>query len=113
MPSSLYPLEILLEKNKKKLKIKFNDNKSFSISSELLRVESPSAEVQQHGRNKVIVKNKKDVLINNVELIGNYAIKIIFSDGHDSGIYTWEKLLEFGLNEKKILQDYYENLKSS
>ena len=112
MTSSLYPLEILLEKNKKKLKVKFNDNKSFSISAELLRVESPSAEVQGHGR-KVIVKNKKDVQINNIELIGNYAIKIIFSDGHDSGLYTWEKLLEFGLNEKTFLLDYYETLKRS
>ena len=110
MPSSLYPLEILLEKNKKKLKIKFNDNRTFSISSELLRVESPSAEVQGHGH-KVIVKNKKDVQIKKIELIGNYAVKIVFSDGHDSGIYTWEKLLEFGLNEKKILQDYYKSLK--
>tara|TARA_B100000579_G_C22579724_1_gene732898 strand:+ start:200 stop:538 length:339 start_codon:yes stop_codon:yes gene_type:complete len=112
MTSSLYPLEILLEKNKKKLKVKFNDNKSFSISAELLRVESPSAEVQGHGR-KVIVKNKKDVQINNIELIGNYAIKIIFSDGHDSGLYTWEKLLEFGLNEKLFLLNYYETIKRS
>lgn len=112
MSSSIYPLEILLEKNKKKLKVKFNDNKSFSISAELLRVESPSAEVQGHGR-KVIVRNKKDIQINNIELIGNYAIKIIFSDGHDSGLYTWEKLLEFGLNEKTFLIDYYETLKRS
>tara|TARA_B100001778_G_C18266769_1_gene484787 strand:- start:8 stop:346 length:339 start_codon:yes stop_codon:yes gene_type:complete len=112
MTSSLYPLEILLEKNKKKLKVKFNDNKSFSISAELLRVESPSAEVQGHGR-KVIVKNKKDVQINNIELIGNYAIKIIFSDGHDSGLYTWEKLLEFGLNQKLFLRNYYETIKRS
>ena len=112
MSSSIYPLEILLEKNKKKLKVKFNDNKSFSISAELLRVESPSAEVQGHGR-KVIVRNKKDIQINNIELIGNYAIKIIFSDGHDSGLYTWEKLLEFGLNEKTFLLDYYETLKRS
>ena len=110
MSSSLYPLEILLEKNKKILKIKFNDNKTFFISSELLRVESPSAEVQGHGQ-KVIVKNKKDVQINKIELIGNYAIKIFFSDGHDTGIYTWEKLLEFGLNEKNLLKDYYESLK--
>ena len=112
MSSSIYPLEILLEKNKKKLKVKFNDNKSFSISAELLRVESPSAEVQGHGR-KVIVRNKKDIQINNIELIGNYAIKIIFSDGHDSGLYTWEKLLEFGLNEKTFLLDYYETLKKN
>ena len=78
----------------------------------MLRVESPSSEVQGHGR-KVIVRNKKDIQINNIELIGNYAIKIIFSDGHDSGLYTWEKLLEFGLNEKTFLLDYYETLKRS
>ncbi len=78
----------------------------------MLRVESPSAEVQGHGGPKVIVTNKQNVLIEDIELVGNYAIRIIFSDGHNSGLYTWDKLFEFGQNGSKLLTDYRKNLKN-
>ena len=90
MQVEIYPLEIKLYRSKKKLFILFSNKKKYSITSELLRIESPSAEVQGHGGPKVFVINKQDVEIVDIETVGNYAIKIIFSDGHNTGIYTWE-----------------------
>ena len=70
------------------MSINFDDNTKFTILSELLRVESPSADVQGHGGPKIIVRNKENILIDQIEPIGNYAIRIIFSDNHSSGIYS-------------------------
>ena len=95
------PTEIKLSKNKRTLEIKFDNGKSFVLRAELLRIESPSAEVQGHGGPKLIVKNKADIEINDIELIGNYAIRIIFSDKHNSGLYTWDYLSHLFSNEKK------------
>jgi len=75
-----------------------------------LRVESPSADVQGHGGPKIIVRNKSNVLIDQIEPVGNYAIRIIFSDNHSSGIYTWDLLHDFGKNHDKYLQEYYNSL---
>ena len=90
--------------------IHFDDNSKFNISSELLRVESPSADVQGHGGPKIIVRNKGNVLIDQIEPVGNYAIRIIFSDNHSSGIYSWVLLHDFGKNHDKYLQNYYNSL---
>ena len=90
----------------------FSNKKKYSITSELLRIESTSAEVQGHGGPKVFVINKQDVEIVDIETVGNYAIKIIFSDGHNTGIYTWEKLFDFAINQKQILKEYREKLKN-
>ena len=106
-------MEILLDKNKKNINVTFNNNKIFLISAELLRVESPSAEVQGHGGPKILVRNKQNILINDIQLVGNYAVRIIFSDGHDSGLYTWDKLYEFGQKGKSILEEYYKNLNTN
>ena len=106
------PTEIKLSKNKRTLEIKFDNGKSFVLRAELLRIESPSAEVQGHGGPKLIVKNKSDIEINDIELIGNYAIRIIFSDKHNSGLYTWDYLSHLFSNEKKIMEEYFEKLKS-
>ena len=106
------PAEIKLTKNKRTLEIKFDNGKSFVLRAELLRIESPSAEVQGHGGPKLIVKNKSDIEINDIELIGNYAIRIIFSDKHNSGLYTWDYLSHLFSNEKKIMKEYFEKLKS-
>ena len=106
------PTEIKLSKNKRTLEIKFDNGKSFVLRAELLRIESPSAEVQGHGGPKLIVKNKSDIEINDIELIGNYAISIIFSDKHNSGLYTWDYLSHLFSNEKKIMEEYFEKLKS-
>ena len=110
--SEVYPLNITLIANKKAIKIKFSDKKTYLIKAELLRIESPSAEVQGHGGPKKLILNKKNVNINNMELIGNYALRIIFSDGHNSGLYTWEHLLNFAQNGEKLLSEYYKKLMS-
>ena len=96
--------------NGKYLLIHFDDNSKYNISSELLRVESPSADVQGHGGPKIIVRNKDNVLIDQIEPVGNYAIRIIFSDNHSSGIYSWGLLYDFGNNHDKFLQEYYNSL---
>ena len=104
------PTLIQKKDNGKYLSIHFDDNSKFNILSELLRVESPSAEVQGHGGPKIIVRNKGNVLIDQIEPVGNYAIRIIFSDNHSAGIYSWELLHDFGKNHDKYLQDYYNSL---
>ena len=107
---NLTPLLIEKKDNGKYLLISFNDNSKFSISSELLRVESPSADIQGHGGPKKIVRNKGNILINQIEPVGNYAVRIIFSDDHSSGIYSWELLHDFGINHDKYLESYYNSL---
>jgi DUF971 family protein len=104
------PTLIQKKDNGKYLSIHFDDNSKFNILSELLRVESPSADVQGHGGPKIIVRNKREVLIEKIELVGNYAIRIIFSDDYSSGIYTWALLQDFGKNHDNYLREYYNSL---
>jgi|TARA_B110000908_G_scaffold151383_1_gene186049 DUF971 family protein len=105
-----WPLSLEKLDNGKNLKIIFDDNVEFIICSELLRVESPSAEVQGHSGPKKIIRNKKDITIKKIEQIGNYAIRLIFSDDHSSGIYSWELLYNYGKNQKILLEQYYNSL---
>ena len=105
-----WPLSLEKIDQGKNLRIVFDDKMEFIISAELLRVESPSADVQGHSGPKKIVKNKKDIIIIKIEQIGNYAIRIIFSDDYSSGIYTWELLYNFGKNQKTLLKNYYDTL---
>ena len=105
-----WPLSIKKIEDGKNLLILFDDNCEFTISAELLRVECPSADIQGHGGPKIIVKNKSDVLINKIEEVGNYAIRIIFSDDHSSGIFSWDLLYDFGKNQKSYLNSYYNSL---
>ena len=105
-----WPLSLEKLDNGKNLKIIFDDNVEFIICSELLRVESPSAEVQGHSGPKKIIRNKKDITIKKIEQIGNYAIRLIFSDDHSSGIYSWELLYNYGKNQKVLLEQYYNSL---
>lgn len=105
------PTEIRIKKDEKVLEVDFNDGSSFRLPAELLRVESPSAEVQGHGPSqKQVVAGRRHVGIIGVEPVGNYAIAIKFDDFHDSGIYTWDGLYEFGKNQKAIWQGYLDNL---
>ena len=105
-----WPITIKKIENGKSLFIKFDDNSEFKISAELLRVECPSADVQNHGGPKIIVKNKNNVLINSIEQVGNYAIRIIFSDDHSSGIFSWDLLYDYGKNQKIYLDRYYKSI---
>ena len=89
--------EIRVRRATKRLDVSFDDGQTFGLPAEYLRVESPSAEVQGHAPSqKIIVSGKEDVNIAQVEPIGNYAVRIRFSDGHDTGIFTWTYLHELG-----------------
>ena len=99
---------ILIKKdNGKYLSIDFDYNSKSNILSELLKVESASAVVQGHGGSKIIVRNKGDVLIDQIEPVGNYAFKVIFSDNNSSGIYSGGLLKDFGKKHDEYLQEYY------
>ncbi len=101
------PVSINLKKKSRLLKIDFDDDSSFELSCELLRVYSPSAEVRGHGPGQEILQiGKENVSINDVEAVGNYAIKLVFDDGHDSGIYTWDFLYDLGVKQDQYWQSY-------
>ena len=98
---------IIYNNSNKNLNIEFCDNYKSSISAELLRVESPSAEVQGHStREKKTPLNKNNVSITNIEKVGNYAIRIIFNDGHDTGIYSWPYLRKMAEQNTKLYKNY-------
>ncbi|MAU28711.1 MAG: hypothetical protein CMJ07_05975 [Pelagibacterales bacterium] len=98
---------IIYNKKNKDISIKFSDNYTGIISAELLRVESPSAEVQGHSpKEKKIILNKSKVSITNIEKVGNYAIRIVFDDGHDTGIYSWSYLRKMAENNFELNKDY-------
>ena len=101
------PKEIRLKREEKILEIDFEDGKSFSLSAELLRVESPSAEVQGHGPGqKTIVPGRRHVGIMEVEPVGNYAIRLKFDDLHDTGIFSWDTLYDYGERQDELWQNY-------
>ena len=101
------PTEIRLKREEKALEIDFEDGKSFRLAAELLRVESPSAEVQGHGPSqKTLVAGRRHVGIMAVEPVGHYAIRIKFDDMHDTGIYSWDTLYDYGQRQEEMWQDY-------
>jgi DUF971 family protein len=105
------PTEIRVKQDKKILEVDFANGSSFRLPAELLRVESPSAEVQGHSPSqKKVVSGRRHVGIMGVEPVGNYAIAIKFDDLHDSGIYTWDGLYAFGENQEAIWQAYLDDL---
>ena len=88
-----FPTELRVSKDRTQLTVAFDDGSSYALAAELLRVLSPSAEVQGHGPGqKVTVPGKRNVTIRSVVATGHYAVRIAFDDGHDSGIYTWRYL---------------------
>ena len=103
--------EIRLNKSKSELEVSFDDKFSGKLSSELLRVESPSAEVQGHGYGqKKTPEGKSQIKIISIKPIGNYAINIIFDDGHNTGIYSWDYLYEICKNKDSLWDSYIERL---
>jgi DUF971 family protein len=106
-----HPREIRLKRQERVLEIDFEDGRSFRLPAELLRVESPSADVQGHGPNdKTIVAGKRQVAIIGIEPVGTYAIRLIFDDGHDTGLFTWDYLYRLGDEEATIWQRYLDAL---
>lgn len=108
--STPWPTEIRLKKAEKVLEVDFDDGRSFALPAELLRVESPSAEVRGHGGPRQIVAGRRHVGIMDLERVGNYAVRIIFDDLHDTGIYSWDYLYELGARREEIWQRYLEAL---
>jgi DUF971 family protein len=105
------PTEITLHQQSRMLEIAFDDGARFKLPFEFLRVFSPSAEVRGHGPGQEVLQvGKRDVLITDAEPAGSYAIKLVFSDGHDSGLYTWEYLHELGKYQDAMWHDYLTKL---
>jgi len=105
------PTEIKLHQKSRKMEIAFSDGSQFELSYELLRVYSPSAEVRGHGPGQEVLQvGKRDVDIVSLEPSGNYAIQPTFSDGHDTGIYSWDYLYALGQNRETLWQEYLERL---
>ena len=106
-----WPLDLSLNPEKTILTVSFDDGAVFMLEAELLRVESPSAEIQGHAADqKVTPGGKRHVTITGIEPVGNYAVRIIFSDGHDTGLFTWEILHRYGREKTRLMNDYLARL---
>jgi len=109
--AKIYPLEIKLHQTSKLLEIKFNNLTECMLSCEFLRVYSPSAEVRGHGPGQETLQiHKENVGIENIEPIGQYAIKLTFSDGHNTGIYSWDYLYELAATYDVLWEEYLRKL---
>jgi DUF971 family protein len=109
--TEIWPTEIKLSHDKRTLNVTFDNSDQFALPAELLRVMSPSAEVQGHSREqRVTVPGKRNVAIRDVRMIGNYAVQIVFDDGHDTGFYRWQYLHELGAGEAEYWQAYEADL---
>ncbi|WP_292974860.1 DUF971 domain-containing protein [Nitrosomonas sp.] len=113
-PQTPIPVELKLHRKSGVLNVTFNDGKSFSFSCEFLRVYSPSAEVRGHEPGQAVLQTgKKNVVITHIEPVGRYAVRLDFSDGHNTGLYSWDLLYEYGLNQEAMWQDYLQRLDAS
>jgi DUF971 family protein len=105
------PTRLTVHRRSRELEVAFDDGAVFRIAFELLRVYSPSAEVRGHGPGQETLQTgKREVLIDALEPVGNYAVQPRFSDGHDSGIYTWDYLYRLGAEQEQLWQDYARRL---
>jgi len=108
------PTEIVLHQGSKVLEVTFSDGNVFRLPCEFLRVQSPSAEVRGHGPGQEVLQTgKQNVNITAVEPVGAYGVRLIFTDGHDTGLYTWEYLYHLGVNQVKLWQDYLARLQQA
>ena len=113
-PASPIPTEIKLHKQSKILELTFNDGSHFELPCEYLRVFSPSAEVRGHGPGQEVLQiGKKYVEITNIEPVGQYAVVLEFSDGHNSGIYSWDYLYDLGKHQDVYWQEYLRRLEAA
>ena len=108
-----WPVEIWLPKDRRALQVSFDDGRIFDLPAELLRVTSPSAEVQGHSEaERKTVGGKRNVTILSVDPVGNYAVRLGFDDMHSTGIYSWAFLRDLGLNAGRRFQDYLDDLQA-
>ena len=112
--ANFIPTDIVLHQKSRFLEISFDNGETFKLPYEYLRVFSPSAEVRGHGKGQEVLQtNKKQVGVENIETVGNYALKIIFDDGHDTGLYTWDYLFELGEHQENNWQMYLARLEEA
>lgn len=105
------PVEIRLRRQSRLLEVSFDDGSRFELPFEFLRVHSPSAEVKGHGPGQeTLVTGKQDVGIRAVEPVGQYAVRLVFDDGHDSGLYSWKYLFELGRDRASLWQRYLDRV---
>ena len=110
-PDSPTPVSITAHSQSRVLEVAFSDGAAFRIPFELMRVYSPSAEVQGHGPGQEVLQTgKREVGLTALEPVGNYAVKPVFSDGHDSGIFSWDYLYELGAAQDALWTQYAERL---
>lgn len=106
-----WPVEIRVRRAERLLDLEFDDGARFTLPAELLRVESPSAEVQGHAPSqRTTPAGKRLVAIREVEPVGNYAVRIVFDDGHSTGIYAWPYLYRLGREQGTLMEAYLERL---
>jgi DUF971 family protein len=110
-PGTPQPTEIKLHQKSRLLEISFADGKNVRLPCEFLRVFSPSAEVRGHGPGQEILQTgKKEVEILRIEPVGSYAVQLHFSDGHDTGIYSWSLLYDYGIRQDEMWRHYLERM---
>ena len=108
------PTEIKLHQKSRLLEIAYADGNTFSLPCEFLRVYSPSAEVRGHGPGQEVLQTgKKAVEIVRIEPVGHYALQLVYSDGHDTGIYTFDLLYEYGRSQERMWAHYLERLRAA
>ncbi|MDD3884366.1 MAG: DUF971 domain-containing protein [Gallionella sp.] len=108
------PTEITLHQKTRALEVAFDDGVRFTLPAEYLRVYSPSAEVRGHGEGQAVLQvGKRDVNISGVAPVGQYALKITFDDGHDSGLYSWDYLYGLGRDEEILWHNYLHRLEAA
>jgi DUF971 family protein len=108
------PVALTVHSQSRLLEIAFSDGAAFKIPFELMRVYSPSAEVQGHGPGQEVLQTgKRDVDVVALEPVGNYAVKPVFSDGHDSGLFTWDYLYHLGADQSRLWNEYQRRLQAA
>ena len=111
MPGECFPTEIKLHQKSRVMEIAFADGRGFRLPYEFLRVYSPSAEVRGHGPGQEVLQaGKREVEIRSLEPVGCYAVQPVFSDGHSTGIYSWDYLYELGENQDRLWDEYLKKL---
>jgi DUF971 family protein len=108
------PSEIKLHQKSRILEVSFSDGRTFKLPCEFLRVYSPSAEVRGHGPGQEVLQiGKREVAITKVEPVGQYAVQLTFSDGHDTGIYSWDLLYDYSVRQDEMWEHYLKRLKEA
>ena len=114
MASERVPTEIKLHQKSRLMELSFTDGRNFRLPYEYLRVYSPSAEVRGHGPGQEVLQTgKRNIEIRSLEAVGSYAVQPVFSDGHSTGIYSWEYLSELGENQERLWSEYLAKLELS